>query len=58
MAGLVAFQNVWTLSAISVASIIIFEPILAYFLTAQLPSVGAGIGFVLGITGLLVTLFW
>lgn len=58
MTGLIAFQNVWVLSAVSVASILIFEPILAYFLTGQLPTTGAGIGFALGITGLLITLFW
>src|SRR6266404_6002896 len=55
--GLVAFGNIWIVSAISITSILIFEPILAYIITGQLPTAGALIGFAFGATGLLVTLF-
>ena len=56
--GLINFQNIWVLSVVSITSVLIFEPILAYAITGQLPTTGALIGFSLGAVGLIITLFW
>lgn len=57
MLGYKAFQNIWIVSAVSITSIIIIEPILAYTIFHELPTRGAGIGLCLGIIGLITTLF-
>ena len=55
--GILAFKNIWIVSVISILSILIVEPILAYAIFRQFPTVGAIIGFVLGSIGLMVTIF-
>lgn len=55
--GYQSFKNIWIVSAASITSILIIEPTLAYFVFHQLPTTGAGIGLVLGIVGLLFSLF-
>jgi hypothetical protein len=55
--GLKAFQNIWIVSVTSITSIIIMEPVMAYFVTGQTPTRGALIGFILGITGLISALY-
>ncbi len=57
MLGLKYFNNIWIVGVISIASIIIMEPLVTYFLFHELPSKGALIGLVLGIVGLLSALF-
>lgn len=57
MLGFRAFRNIWIVSAISITSILIVEPILAYLLFQQLPTKGAAIGLVLGIMGFFSALF-
>lgn len=54
--GILAFKNIWVVSVISIVSILIMEPILAYFIFRQFPTMGAIIGFILGAIGLMVTL--
>ena len=54
--GILVFKNIWIVSVISIVSILIVEPILAYFIFKQFPATGALIGFVLGVIGLIVTL--
>jgi hypothetical protein len=54
--GILAFKNIWVVSVVSIVSILIVEPILAYFIFKQFPATGALIGFVLGVVGLIVTL--
>jgi hypothetical protein len=57
MFGLKYIQNIWVIGAVSIASIIIMEPLITYLLFHELPSRGALMGFVLGILGLLSALF-
>ncbi len=53
--GYKAFQNIWIVTVISVTSILIVEPALAYTFFQELPNRGATIGLVLGSLGLLAT---
>jgi hypothetical protein len=57
MLGLRTFKNIWIVSAISITSILITEPIVNYIITHQLPTTGAFIGLVLGFLGMLSALF-
>ena len=54
--GILVFKNIWIVSVVSIVSILIMEPILAYLIFKQFPTMGALIGFVLGSIGLVVTL--
>jgi hypothetical protein len=56
--GLIAYRNVWVISAISITSILIAEPLLAYKITGQVPTTGGLVGFTLGAAGLIVALLW
>ena len=56
MLGFNAFKNIWIVSAVSIASILIMEPTLNWIIIKQLPTPGAIIGFVLGVIGLFVSL--
>lgn len=51
MIGYNAFRNIWIVSVISVTSILIVEPVLAYTICRELPTRGALIGFVFGMVG-------
>ena len=53
-----AFKNIWIVSVISITSILLIEPVLAYFIFDQLPTKGAAIGLVLGAIGLYLALFY
>jgi hypothetical protein len=55
--GLAAFKNIWVVSAISISSILIFEPALDYLITGQLPTRGALIGLIFGMLGIISALF-
>jgi hypothetical protein len=57
MLGFNAFKNIWIVSAVSITSILIVEPILAWTIFQQLPTTGAVIGLVLGVTGLIASLY-
>ncbi len=57
MAGIRNSINIWVISAISIVSIIIMEPIVTYIIFQELPSRGALVGLLFGIAGLLSTLF-
>lgn len=54
--GILAFKNIWVVSVVSIVSILIMEPILAYLIFKQFPTSGALIGFILGSIGLAATL--
>lgn len=56
--GFKEFKNIWIVSVISITSILIIEPILAFAIFRQLPTRGAILGLVLGILGFLSALFW
>ena len=56
MLGFKAFQNIWIVSVISITSILMIEPILAYTFFKQIPTRGAFIGLMLGFPQALVAL--
>ena len=58
MTGFKAFKNIWIVSVISIASILLVEPIMNYFIVGQLPTRGALVGLVLGAGGLFSALFF
>lgn len=55
--GYQAFKNIWIIVALSVASILIVEPVVAWILFHEIPTKGAFLGFVFGVVGTLVTIF-
>jgi hypothetical protein len=57
MFGLKIFKNIWIVSVISITSILIIEPFIAYFIGGQLPTKGAIIGLVFGVLGFAAALF-
>lgn len=58
MLGFNAFKNIWIVSAVSITSILIVEPILAWTIFHQVPTAGAIGGFVLGAVGLFLAIFF
>ncbi len=58
MLGIKSFRNIWIVSVVSITSILIIEPILAYTLFGQLPTKGALIGFIFGTLGFVSALFF
>lgn len=54
--GYLHFKNIWVVTAISIGSIVVFEPILALILFKQVPTMGAAIGIVLGVLGIISAL--
>ncbi len=57
MLGQKYLHSIWIVGTISIASIIIMEPIIAYLVFHTLPSRGPLIGLILGVLGLLSALF-
>ena len=55
--GFGAFRNIWIVSVISITSILIIEPVLAYTIFHQLPTKGAAAGFIFGALGFILALF-
>ncbi len=55
--GIRFFKDIWTVTVISVAAIIIFEPIMNYAIFKELPSAGGTIGMILATLGLIAALF-
>jgi hypothetical protein len=55
--GYQAFKNIWIVVALSVAGILIVEPIVAWTLFHEIPTKGAAIGFLLGVIGIVTTVF-
>ena len=58
MFGFSSFKNIWIVSVISITSILISEPILAYAFFHQLPTTGAFIGLVFGLLGFISTMLF
>jgi len=56
--GIYIYKNIWIVTVISIVTILIVEPPVAYFMTRQAPTRGALIGFILGALGLLAALFY
>jgi hypothetical protein len=57
MLGMKYIQNIWVVGAISVASIVVVEPLVTYLIFHELPTKGPIIGFILGILAILSALF-
>lgn len=57
MLGFKAFKNIWMITALSITSILLVEPILAYMIFRQIPTKGAAVGLFLGTLGMLATIF-
>ena len=56
--GVAILKSIWVVSVASITSILISEPIINYLVFRQLPTLGAGAGFVLGAIGLVVALLF
>ncbi len=54
--GLRYLHNIWIVSAVSFASILLVEPAFDYLYIGQTPTLGAGLGMVLAVFGILSTL--
>lgn len=50
------YGNIWFMMAVSVCSILLIEPILAYLLFRHPITLGTGLGLSLGFLGLIITL--
>jgi hypothetical protein len=57
MFGFQAFRNIYVIAILSITSILIIEPMIAYLIFRQLPTKGAIIGFILESLGFLAALF-
>jgi hypothetical protein len=57
MLGYAHLKNIWIIAALSIGSILVVEPIMAYLLFREMPTTGAAIGLVLGALGTLAALF-
>lgn len=55
MLGYKSFKNIWIVSVMSITSILIMEPVIAYIILKQLPTKGATIGLILGAMGFIAT---
>jgi hypothetical protein len=56
--GYRVFKNIWIVSAISITSILITEPILNYLIFHELPTKGALAGLILGVIGFVLALLF
>ena len=52
-----AFKNIWIVSATSITSILIAEPIISWTLFHQMPTTGAIVGLALGALGFIFAIF-
>jgi hypothetical protein len=57
MLGYKSFDNIWIVVAVSIGSILIVEPIVAYAMFKEIPTKGAIIGLVLGVAGTFTSMF-
>jgi hypothetical protein len=55
--GFKSFNNLWIVTVVSITTLLIAEPLVITLILNQTPTTGAIIGFILGILGLLATLF-
>ena len=55
--GYQAFKNIWIVTALSIAGILIVEPLVAWLLFHQSPTTGAFIALMLGVLGIAAAIF-
>lgn len=58
MLGLLYFKNIWVVTALSIGSILIIEPVLAWVMFHQAPTTGATLGLAFGTFGILSAAFF
>lgn len=58
MLGLKYHQNIWAVTALSLGSILIVEPLFNYFYIGHLPDTSEFIGVALGILGIIAVVFF
>ena len=56
MLGYKAYGTIWVPTVVSTVGILITEPILVYVIHKETPTLGSGLGFILGALGMIVTL--
>jgi drug/metabolite transporter (DMT)-like permease len=54
--GYQAFKNIWIVTGISIASILVVEPLVAWLLFQEMPTTGAFIALVLGVIGIITSI--
>jgi len=54
--GYQAFKNIWIVTEISIASIFVVEPLVAWLLFREMPTTGAFIALVLGVIGIITSI--
>jgi hypothetical protein len=57
MLGVKYHHNVWAVTALSLSSILIVEPLFNYFYIGHTPALGSGVGFFFGLIGILAVTF-
>ncbi|MES2203069.1 MAG: hypothetical protein V4474_01975 [Patescibacteria group bacterium] len=55
MLGYLYVRNIWIIAAVSIGSILVVEPMLAWLLFREIPTTGAAIGLVLGVVGVVIS---
>jgi hypothetical protein len=55
MYGYRSFKNIWIVSAVSITSILIMEPLIGFIVFQQLPTRGAVLGLIFGALGFAAT---
>ena len=55
--GYQAFKNIWIVTALSIAGILIVEPLVAWLLFHQTPTSGALVALILGVLGIVSAIF-
>ena len=55
--GYQAFKNIWIVTAISIAGILIVEPLVAWLLFREMPTMGASIALIFGVIGIVTSIF-
>lgn len=57
MLGVKYHHNVWAVTALSLSSILIVEPLFNYFYIGHVPELGSALGFVFGLLGVVAVTF-
>lgn len=57
MLGVRLQQNIWAITALSLSSILIVEPLFNYFYIGHIPELGSFVGFIFGVLGIFAVTF-
>ena len=56
--GFKAFGNLWVITVVSLTTLLIVEPLILVIFLHQTPAVGSFVGLILGVIGLLFSIFY